>query len=73
VLDERLDPALSFADINALRATGPVEKGQTVRWTGFVNVPADGDYKFSVDCAETSPTTLSVDEQQTTADTAVEL
>ena len=59
--DERLDPALSFADLTALCVTGPVEPGQTIRWTGFVNVPADGDYTFSVDCAESSPTTLFVD------------
>jgi len=73
VLDERVDPVLNFGDLDALRATGPVEQGQTVRWTGFVNVPADGKYTFSVDCAETSPTTLFIDSEQTTADKAVEL
>ncbi len=73
VLHERIDPTLSFGDVNALRETGPVEQGHTVRWTGFVNVPADGDYTFSVDCAETSPTTLFVDGEQTTAEKDVEL
>jgi len=73
VVYERLDPVLSFGNLDALRATGPVEQGQTVRWTGFVNVPADGDYTFSVDCAEASPTTLFVGSEQTAANKAVEL
>jgi hypothetical protein len=73
VIDERLDPVLDFADLAALGRTGPVEQGQSIRWKGFVNVPSEGQYTFSVDCDEHSPTTLYVDGEQVTADGAVEL
>ena len=73
VLDERLDPALHFTDLATLCKTGPVEQGQTIRWEGFLDVPAEGDYTFSVDCAETSPTTFFVDEKPTAVDEPVKL
>ncbi len=73
VLDERLDPVLSFGNLAALGQTGPVKQGQTIRWNGFVDVPSEGKYTFSVDCDEKSPATLYVDGKQTAADEPVEL